>query len=143
MQQNEPSIETMNEVIARFMGHEMDLQNWRLPHQPRVYLYDGYWIPARKLKYHTSWDWLMPVVEKIESLSNLIIKKVWISINDKSCAIYSYFDYQDVLRYNMPEDKFKAKVHDVSKIIATHKAIYQFITWYNDNQQKQNDEAYE
>ena len=34
------------------------------------------------LKYHSSWDWLMPVVEKIESLNHPVY------INSNNCVIY-------------------------------------------------------
>ena len=52
-----------NKLISEFMG-------WR-------FIFDGNVMflnqntpakPINKLEYHSSWDWLMPVVEKIESL---------------------------------------------------------------------------
>ena len=43
-----------NKLIAEFMGvDQVDIDTW----------YDEH----NELKYHKSWDWLMPVVEKIES----------------------------------------------------------------------------
>lgn len=44
-----------NKLIAEFMGvDQVDIDTWLETNS--------------NLKYHTSWDWLMPVVEKIESL---------------------------------------------------------------------------
>jgi len=52
-----------NKLIAEFMGMELgddktmyydDAENLHPP------------TPVDELKFHTSWDWLMPVVEKIE-----------------------------------------------------------------------------
>jgi len=42
-----------NKLIAEFMGYEV---------------HPVYEDERHDLQYHTSWDWLMPVVEKIESL---------------------------------------------------------------------------
>ena len=51
-----------NILIAEFMGLERlsDATN-------SMYHHEGDFI-GRNLEYHTSWDWLMPVVQKIESL---------------------------------------------------------------------------
>ena len=58
-----------NKLIAEFMGAKT---NKTATHsEMRKVIYDqDYWLPllgiVRKdnLKYHTSWDWLMPVAEK-------------------------------------------------------------------------------
>ena len=60
-----------NEVIARWMGlptsNKYGLQVQLPPDNPSQ---EGYWT---RPKYHESWDWLMPVVEKIEYTSNIKI----------------------------------------------------------------------
>ena len=48
-----------NKLIAEFMGLEFSKGEYYRP------LYNsGDWIPENELQYHTSWDWLMPVVKK-------------------------------------------------------------------------------
>jgi len=63
-----------------------------------------------KLKYHTSWDWLMPVVEKINSLS-----------------------------YNDSNNKFQPTVERFleNDIDSIWRQIIIFITWYNKTQQNE------
>lgn len=49
---NEATIEQMNEAIAKFIGDHREKQ----------------WEAGMPLKYHTSWDWLMPVWTKFRQL---------------------------------------------------------------------------
>jgi len=45
-----------NKLIAEFMGSNLNgLESWQY---------------EEELQYHTSWDWLMPVVEKIYQLDS-------------------------------------------------------------------------
>ena len=54
-------IQMGNILIAEFMGLKEHEGSYYLP------LYNsGDWVPDVELDYHTSWDWLMPVVQKIE-----------------------------------------------------------------------------
>jgi len=56
-----------NKLIAEFMGvNVITLDDVRKNKDPYHSSSDGYL--KDDLKYHSSWDWLMPVVEKIESL---------------------------------------------------------------------------
>ena len=48
-----------NKLIAEFMGMEESNGEY----YKRIYN-SGDWIPLDELKFDTSWDWLMPVVEK-------------------------------------------------------------------------------
>ena len=57
-----------NKLIAEFMGFTKDSKE--------LYLIDDYTLRSEdeyqatyvdEMKFHTSWDWLMPVVEKIET----------------------------------------------------------------------------
>ena len=52
-----------NKLIAEFMGYKF-IEDW---HQ-YWRLSDKHLLLENELKYHSSWDWLMPVVEKIEYL---------------------------------------------------------------------------
>lgn len=73
----------------------------------------GKWF--KEPKYDISWDWLMPVVKKIHSLA--VAGDAINAITEEAIFTFSIF----------------APLKDV------HLAVYQFITWYN--QQKQNDET--
>ena len=59
------TMENNNKLIAEFMGISIDgefayIEDEGSPLEEVM--------PINKLNYHTSWDWLMPVIEKIESL---------------------------------------------------------------------------
>ena len=57
-----------NKLIAEFMGLEYDKGTMYGSTAGEYYrpLYNsGDWVSENELQYHTSWDWLMPVVEKI------------------------------------------------------------------------------
>ena len=59
---NIPS-KTDNQIIAEFMG--IRYAENRNSHKSSDYYYEDI-----ELEYHTSWDWLMPVVEKIYQLDS-------------------------------------------------------------------------
>ena len=68
------------------------------------------------LKYDTDWNWLMPVIDKIESLD------LWeIDIYRQCCEVV--FD----LQFQMSAIVYTG----VTKIEATYKAVVKFIKWYN------------
>lgn len=103
---------TDNELIAEFMGREISgvIANYGqpvkvmvLPEKPISLRKSGAAIEA---KYDTSWDWLMPVVEKIRPLAYKIDidSTAWRRLSGKS--IFS-------------------KIEDV------YHAVVEFIKWYN------------
>jgi len=76
-----------------------------------------------KQGYHLSWDWLMPVVEKIEETN-------FIKIIGKYCAIsrtkaHGFNDWiaMEGVAFTNPK----------SKLESTYKAVVKFINWYNEN----------
>ncbi len=72
------------------------------------------------LKYHSSWDWLMPVVEKITKIDSnfiLLIGNVGAAAKFESQA-----PEKDVWPY-----------HGDKAINATYKAVVNFIKWHNEN----------
>ena len=88
-----------NKLIAEFMGYVMhDHASYK------TFEKDGRHIFDSVLQYDTKWDWLMPVVEKIGSLS-----------------------------YNDSNNKFQPSVERFleNDIESIWRQIVIFITWYN------------
>jgi len=113
-----------NKIIAEFMGGLKDGES-RLSLQK-----NEIWLPihgvchlgnsGKVLKYHSSWDWLMEVVEKIEGV-----------LPDDSVITIQYKDC------NIPvnEGEFDIYINATTKIEAVYNACLEFIKWYN--QQKE------
>ncbi len=106
-----------NRLIAKFMGFV--IKDGIIQHDPQFhsngnkegYRADGF------LNFHKSWDWLMPVVEKIEALNN-----AWeIDIYRNNCEIFM------APVFNIDDVTFTSK----TKLEATYKAIIEFIKWYS------------
>lgn len=106
-------METNNKIIAEFMGATLtkDLQI--------MYpVYEGDSSYVKDLKYHLDWNWLMEVVEKIESLGYKVYILKW--ENSQYCSIYL-------------NGKKIAGNETNTKIEAVYNACLEFIKWYNEN----------
>ena len=118
-----------NKLIAEFMGAKPIV----LGNSTEYEMYgivecidDGvdekhFFIP-HEMKYHTSWDWLMPVVEKIEDIENKEI----------STDIVKYHLYDVEIRQNV------TTIHGTNieetagdKLFNTYHAVVKFIKQYN------------
>lgn len=109
---------TESELIAEFMGGtfydsaDPDHPNkWWFRNQP----HEGYRKDATHLtlglRYSCDWSWLMPVVEKIESIE----ENMHVVINRNMCHV-----------------QFVGSTHRCeSKIQAVYQAVVEFIKWYN------------
>lgn len=98
---------TDNELIAEFMGTRISLVNpgrFYVDHITTVWPFT-----PNELQYNKSWDWLMPVVEKIFKM-DVVVKK-----RDKSAQI-----------------KITLIKGEIS-IATVHNAVVEFIKWYNAN----------
>jgi hypothetical protein len=83
------------------------------------------------LKYNKSWDWLMPIVEKIESIYDDFHGYFGVYISSNSCTI------QGTRLNTSIENPHYAYHNDVTlntKIESTWYAVVQFIQWYNTQQ---------
>ena len=98
-----------NKLIAEFMGGTLDS-----PGSPYYYFLEKGKYET-ELKYHSSWDWLMPVVEKIETLNNSCTLVI---IEDERCHIDT-------------QNGFELDSVGCTKIEATYNAVVRFIEWYN------------
>jgi len=62
-------LHTDNKLIAEFMGLDSFKDSLASLHQGKINVDVDVYEQAR---YHSSWDWLMPVVQKIEKQNELI-----------------------------------------------------------------------
>ena len=92
------------------------------------------------LKFHSSWDWLMPVVDKIESLdlrkNGYDFPKV--KFLGDHIEIFIYATYRSDYIYWQPWVDLRGNWHNHpkqcnSKIEAAYKVVVEFIEWYNKN----------
>jgi len=136
------TIEEKNRMIAEFMGYKIDIESINIcelsesqiafafdylmkPFQREKYMLGGNIFEIEnvsELKYHASWDWLMPVVDKIES------------IHEESNGV-KYFLYDiDITQHSCRIDSIGIHMGGFnSKIEATYAAVLAFIEWYNEN----------
>ncbi len=79
-----------------------------------------------QVKYHSSWDWIMPVVENIEltELASIVIKGVKRKPHPHQHVVNLYFNNKDI------KDVYWRKEHE-SKIFWVYQAVIYFIKWYN------------
>lgn len=96
-----------NRLIAKFMESKVTID---------TYFINGMYMTINEsdLKYHSDWNWLMQVVEKIESLN------VVVEIRENVCYIET-----------TPNDYYSEL--EETKIQATYNAVVRFIKWYNEN----------
>jgi hypothetical protein len=116
------TIEEKNRMIAEFMGHEeeqtengefvyaIEFQNPEKLNDIQVEFFCEH-----ELKYHTSWDWLMSVVDKIYSMDGVEL------------------DTRDI--ETVIDRPISIKLEDM------HYVVCQFIEWYNKNNKHENSKS--
>lgn len=109
-----------NEVIAKFMGLILsDKPIAGLGHNilwwftKRPFLWDERVCNEFQLKYHSSWEWLMPVVEKI-----------W-ELNGNRCSLFYFEPNEKTLLVSY--EPHSTNINDCFL------AVIAYINWYNAN----------
>ncbi len=103
-----------NKLIAEFMGYKIK---------------GGLW--GEQPKYNSSWDWLMPVVEKIEMLNIDGDKQIYINVEfDNREEFMGWYGNIEIGYKTLKcfDDRIKTKI-DMYYIVVCY-----FIKWYNQNQ---------
>lgn len=120
-----------NKLIAEFMGLDMsELSEWdALP--GRLVRFDND-LDFTVIEYDTSWDWLMPVVVKIEALEfapGLDLDFAYFSFHcfRTHCSVYMKKD--NFLDLN---DELVTSHSNSTKIEAVYYTVVNFIKWYNE-----------
>lgn len=103
-----------NKLIAKFMGF-INVT----PNDPFFNVYEnteGDIIEIRSAEYHSSWDWLIPVVEKIENTD----EEYDVRILGQSAEVITY-----------EGDIIIEMITSPTKIESVYKTVVEFIKWYN------------
>ena len=116
-------MEQNNKLIAEFMGltnHHND-NSMMVRKKPEgnvvLYVYD--------LDYDSSWDWLMPVVEKIEYIESITHgNQFQVIIREEEVGIYDKHTQTHIVYISSDGE---------SKLTNTYKAVVEFIKEYNQN----------
>lgn len=106
-------MKTENCLIADFMG-------WIHHNDPEYDLYE-----MGNLKFSTSWDCLIPVVEKIKSLDY----RVYMHLLPACSLDTSVCDIACMRMDDIPHPSFACSAETL--IEATYKAVIEFINYYN------------
>ena len=110
-----------NLLIAEFMGgkftliksHTPNVNFKKHPRQDRNFNNND--IHPKFLSYHKSWDWLMPVIKKIESMGfyvSIMKSNITCCKDGGISPVFEEYDYKD-------------------KLETTWLAVTAFIKWYN------------
>ena len=108
-----------NKNIAEFMGCDFTQIGKRILVSPTSSLIGTNYID--KLLYHSDWNWLMEVVEKIESFED-----------ENRCAKYNVNITQNFVDIYDNENSIEiVGLNTDIKIQAVYNACVEFIKWYN------------
>ena len=105
-----------NKIIAEFIGWKEQEEDFMFNPKTSGSIY------VKSLLFHKDWNWLMEVVEKIESIDD--------------CGIDIFFGCVEIYKDGITIIKVSAK--HKNKIEAVYNACVEFIKWYNENGAKNN-----
>ena len=98
-------------LIAEFMGYEI---LYRPNSNGFIEISETELCDVDDLQYHTSWDWLMPVIEKIETLGYTFEKNYQPIEEDWQSLIVKG---EDILYQEFDPESIKASYYVVCKLI--------------------------
>ena len=123
-----------NRIIAEFMGAHSDLNSFieydlysciSLGHIFRDIVGGDadakHFFRPHEMKFNESWDWLMPVVEKIESLYE---DGIDVTQYSDGILIENWREQKEIIRLTRAEESY-------TRIEFTYYAVVEFIKWYN------------
>lgn len=97
---------------------------------------------AESMQFHSSWDWLMLVIDKIESLegSNPFKDNPKVKFQGDHVEIFWYSTYRGDCIYwknylGIDGTTYPHKNQENSRILALFRAVIEFIQWYNQKSQ--------
>lgn len=112
-----------NKLIAEFMGLETTLTHKGTKEYYQREYNSGTWYEEHELRYQDSWDWLMPVVQRIECTST--------DNKDNSDNFFNVAIEVFECNINGVDTSINISHNAQTKIKATYEAVVEFIKEYN------------
>ena len=121
-----------NKLIAEFIHSKTDgMFIWDNP--PELIANNSKWIGYTEYsaKFHSSWDWLMPCIEKIES--HLFVTSIQYGQKNYYVEIYEHPQLPNTI------GKFNPiiEIGKTNKLNVVYETIIEFIKWYNKHKQNE------
>lgn len=123
----EIDIKESNIIIGEFMGgYYIDCDSWKADREKCsiAHILDN--AITEELLFNKSWDWLMPVIDKINGMGkeyHFAMFKTYFSLTvEKGGKVYKDFSFAD------SEIKYQGK-----EIEGAYKLVVKFINWHNAN----------
>lgn len=108
----EQGILESNYLIGKFLGWVISKRGRKFKNHLPPYGYVK--AHPNHLKFHLSWDWLILAIEEIESLGyDFSIDNCYVRIWDSGLS------------------NFEMEFSEPTKLMTAHKAVVEFIKWYN------------
>lgn len=109
-----------NKIIAEFMGFDFSrfANDGIIEPQEDIFFTDSKTFTLEELKFHSDWNWLMEVVEKIEEIENIRFN---VETSQDTCRIYDCENFEDIVNIEYAD----------TKIQAVYQAVVAFINWHN------------
>lgn len=128
-------MKTDDQIIAEFMGIKFwkEIQGQKYYKVPKEHVYANN-AGLGQFRYDRSWDWIMPVVQKIESLG---YGTEIVAAPGYECHISEGTTQGDGGKFF---DSISYVENTATKIEAVYKAVVEFIKWYNTTQPQQKSE---
>lgn len=114
------TIEEKNRLIAEFMGWSSN-ESRTVYYEPTDKIQGISGFDVANLRFHTSWDWLMPVVVHINATTEYTFV-----IQAMDCYVYDVNSGNQITQPSMK--------HQPDELInSVYETLIQFIEWYNEN----------
>lgn len=132
-----------NKLIAEFMGARVEQsypKNEKEGQDGLMFYFNKENVPAglymsyssAGLKYHSSWDWLMPVVEKINKEGKYRVR-IFFDANGTNSIYNCYVDKVKWENSFLMDDRICGRSDIEDSILVVWKTIVEFIQLYNQN----------
>jgi hypothetical protein len=112
--------EQKTEAIALFDGYEKKVFDC-----DPYFRKNGYLLPIGQLKFHSSWDWLMPVVAKIETIE---FGRFGFTVDPWSIEIIDYFENEKSI-VNIAKEWEKGVDRNEYILSLNYEAVTAFLEW--------------
>jgi hypothetical protein len=115
---------THNKLIAEFMGLPTEVfKSGKVNYYFREFN-SGSWYEEHELSYNVSWDWLMPVINKIRSMDS--------TYEIEEVGKYDWDNLEDIF----PKEYYEEISHYEFDLELTYESVVEFINQLNNNNER-------